>query len=263
MREAATLAKSVDPASRAASAALAVSEAAAYRVCEFIVESAISLPELTPVERESPDCRFEVLPAGGHGFTGEVRWFHQWISPDKATWLKLGDCSEDYLLRFLDQADFLISRDGKHIRCCPLPGTPESTIRHLFLDQVVPLVLSRREPLVLHASGILTREGVIAFVGKSGQGKSTLAACFGQEGFRLISDDYLLLRKMDLGSPQDSGSRFPAIPGSGCGLKPAMEYSASPRKPPKSPTTPTSGGSATLPWYRSPTGHPPSSTCTS
>ena len=39
-------------------------------------------------------------------------------------------------------------------------------------------MLSRRESLVLHASAILTPEGVIAFVGKSGQGKSTLAACF-------------------------------------------------------------------------------------
>ncbi len=212
MSEAATWTKSAGPASLAAGAGLDTPGAARYRVCELLVESTVRLPELTPAEG-SPDCRFQVLPAG-EGFPGDVHWFHQWRSPDQEeTWLKVADRGPDYQLRFLDQADFLISRDGKHISCRPLPGTPESTIRHLFLDQIVPLVLSRRESLVLHASAVLTPEGVIAFVGKSGQGKSTLAACFGQNGFRLISDDYLLLRKMDLAQPGGDWVAIPSYPG--------------------------------------------------
>ena len=190
-----TLANPANSASRAASARLDVTGANRYRVCDLLVESSVPLPELSQVEEGSPECRFEVLPSA-EGFTGDIHWFHEWINADQETWLKLADRGEDYLLRFLDQGDFLISRDGSDIRFCPLPGTPESTIRHLFLDQVVPLVLSRRESLVLHASAILTPQGVIAFIGKSGQGKSTLAACFGQSGFRLISDDFLVLRKM-------------------------------------------------------------------
>jgi hypothetical protein len=195
MSEVATLVNRGDPASRVAEAGLDMTGATRYRVCDLLVESSVPLPELSQVEEGSPDCRFEVLPVA-EGFAEDVHWFHQWITGDKETWLKLADRGEDYLLRFLDQGDFLISRDGRDVRCRPLPGTPESTIRHLFLDQAVPLVLSRRESLVLHASAILTPQGVIAFVGKSGQGKSTLAACFGQRGFRLISDDYLVLRKM-------------------------------------------------------------------
>ena len=50
-----------------------------------------------------------------------------------------------------------------------MPGIPEVTVRHLFLDQVIPLVLSRREPIVLHASAVQTAHSVIAFAGKSGQ----------------------------------------------------------------------------------------------
>ncbi len=189
-----TLANSANPLSRAGSATLDVTGTTRYRVCGLVVESSVPLPELTPVEDGSPDCGFEVFPSA-EGFTGDIHWFHQWEDADQQAWLKLADRGEDYLLRFPDQADFLISRDGSDIRCRPLPGTPESTIRHLFLDQVVPMVLSRQESLVLHASAVLTPQGVIAFVGKSGQGKSTLAACFGQSGFRLISDDYLVLRK--------------------------------------------------------------------
>ncbi len=202
-----TLANSADPLSRAASARLDVAGTARYRVCELVVESSVPLPELTQVEDGSPDCGFEVFPSA-EAYTGDIHWFHQWKDADRQVWLRLADRGEDYLLRFPDQGDFLISRDGSDIRCRPLPGTPESTIRHLFLDQVVPMVLSRQESLVLHASAVLAPQGVIAFVGKSGQGKSTLAACFGQSGFRLLSDDYLVLRKR-----ADDWVAIPSYPG--------------------------------------------------
>ncbi len=196
-----------NPASRVADAALDMTAASRYRVCELLVESFLPLPELTQVEGGTPDCRFAVLPSA-EGFTEDVHWFHQWTDADNQTWLKLADRGEDLLLRFPRRGDFLISRDGRDIRCRPLPGTPQSTIRHLFLDQIVPLVLSRRESLVLHASAILTPQGVIAFVGRSGQGKSTLAACFGQSGFRLLSDDYLVLHKR-----VDDWVAIPSYPG--------------------------------------------------
>lgn len=165
-----------------------------FRVCDLVIESSVPLPELRETAEGTPDCRFQVLPAG-KCFEGGFSWFHHWSTRDDGVWLKFGARGEDYLLRFPDQGDFLIPCDGKEVRCRPLPGTPASTVRHLFLDQVIPLILSRRELLVLHASAVLTAHGAIAFVGKSGQGKSTLAACFGQIGCPLISDDYLVLRK--------------------------------------------------------------------
>ena len=67
-------------------------------------------------------------------------------------------------------------------------------MRHLLLDQVIPLVLSRRERMVLHASAVLTGQGAVAFAGKTGQGKSTLAASLAREGCSLVSDDCLVLR---------------------------------------------------------------------
>ena len=128
-------------------------------------------------------------------FAGEFSWFNQWMFGEEVR-LSFAIRGKDYLLRFPGQADFLISRAGTTVKCQPLPDLPEATIRHIFLDLVIPLILSRREPLVLHASAILMGGGAIAFIGTSGQGKSTLAASHGQIGHPLISDDYLVLREV-------------------------------------------------------------------
>lgn len=132
---------------------------------------------------------------------GNFAWFHHWtVEQDsqedgaREAWAHFARTGDGYLLRFPSCGDFSLSADTAQICCRPLPKIPEVTIRHLLLDQVIPLVLSRREAVVLHASAVLTPHGVIAFAGKSGQGKSTLAASFAQKGCALVSDDCLVLR---------------------------------------------------------------------
>ena len=174
-----------------------------YSICDLVLTSNIALPELTPATAVNTECRFELLPADLLWAEG-VEWFHQWtieadgITEDGARreepWLQLGRSSDAYVLRFPSCAEFIIAKDTNSIRCRPLAHTTEMTVRHLLLDQVVPLILSRRERLVLHASAVLTGHGAIAFAGKSGKGKSTLATSFALEGFPLVSDDYLVLR---------------------------------------------------------------------
>jgi hypothetical protein len=163
------------------------------QVCNLVIQSNILLPELAETT-QPPDYRFELLPQGD-SYPGEHRWFNHWIFRDEVR-LSFAFLDAHYLLRFPDHGDFLVSRAGPEIKCRPLPGVSESTVRHLLLDCVIPLILSRREPLVLHASAILAGSGAIAFIGASGQGKSTLAASHGQLGYPLISDDYLVLRNL-------------------------------------------------------------------
>jgi len=173
-----------------------------YRICDLVLTSNTVLPELATANALGAECRFELLPAGNSS-ADDVDWFHHWtieenendeVEDSKEPWLRFGRTADGYLLRFLSCGDFVVSADTMKIQCRPLPGTPEATVRHLLLDQVIPLVLSRRERIVLHASAVLTRYGVIAFAGKSGQGKSTLAASFAREGCALVSDDCLVLR---------------------------------------------------------------------
>jgi hypothetical protein len=173
----------------------------------MVLASNTTLPELAPAKAFGAECRFELLPPGSPS-ANDAGWFHQWTIERSGVWLRFARTGDGYLLRFPSCGDFFVSADGSRIQCCPLPGTPELTVRHLLLDQVMPLVLSRRERIVLHASAVVTGRGAIAFAGRSGQGKSTLAASLAQEGYSLIADDCLVLRV-----EQECWTALPSYPG--------------------------------------------------
>lgn len=119
--------------------------------------------------------------------------FHTWTFPDGTLWTEFHRANGGYLLRFPDLADFEITADSLHVTGFPAPDVPEATIQHLFLNQVLPLVLSKQGKLVFHASAVEIGDGAIAFVGESGRGKSTLAASFAANGFRFLTDDGLVV----------------------------------------------------------------------
>lgn len=132
-----------------------------------------------------------MLPARA-AFAFEGQWFHRWELPGNQVWLYIGRRESGYLLRFPDLADFEIS--GDHISCYPAPANPPlETLKHLLLDQVLPLLLSQRGQLVLHASAVTGPGGAFAFTGASGHGKSTLAASFSLDGYALLTDDCLVV----------------------------------------------------------------------
>lgn len=68
-------------------------------------------------------------------------------------------------------------------------------MRHLFLDQVLPLILATAGEHVLHASAVEYEGDAVAFVGESGMGKSTIAAAVAKGRGRILADDCLLLNE--------------------------------------------------------------------
>lgn len=173
-----------------------------YSLCNAALESDLAFPELEAVECSEPDFRFTLCPFSVGA--GDCEWMHTWSLPDGTSWLLLGRSASGYLLRFPELADFSVSPHAKEIHCYAAPDTPESTIRHLLLDQVMPLLLSREGHLVLHGSAVSTPKGAIAFVGNTGSGKSTLAASFSRAGIAVLTDDCLLLR--------EEGGHLTAVP---------------------------------------------------
>lgn len=119
--------------------------------------------------------------------------FHEWVFPDGTLWASFHGYGEDYLVRFPGLADFEISTECGAVRCIPELGISDSTLEHLYLNQVLPLVLSKQGKLVFHAGAIETDVGALAFMGASRRGKSTLTASFAGTGFRFLTDDALLL----------------------------------------------------------------------
>lgn len=117
--------------------------------------------------------------------------FQIWTLPDQSVWALFYRRPPGYLLRFPGMADFQISVDGLEVIALPTPGTPEASLQHLYLNQVMPLALTRQGRLVLHGSAIETHGQALAFLGPSGHGKSTLAAAFSTSGQRFLTDDGL------------------------------------------------------------------------
>lgn len=167
-------------------------------LCKFgnvVIKSRFPLG-MVEVAGVEPDYEL-VFPPARDQVSAANHWFHQFPDPDDKPWLSLAKQGLSYLFRFHDLIDFWVSTDGKEIRGHPAPNTPPETIVHLFLDQVMPRVLSQRGRIVLHASAVLTPKGAVAFLGDASRGKSTLTASFCQRGFPGLTDDCLLLHEDD------------------------------------------------------------------
>lgn len=136
-----------------------------------------------------------------------VEPFQQWAFPNGAPWTAFYRSETGYVLRFPNLADFEVSADGSKVTCSPTPGVSEGTADHLFLNQVLPLVLSKRGKLVFHASAVEVPEGAIAFLAEAGRGKSTLAASFALNGYRFLTDDGLVVE-----SDGDGYQVMPSLP---------------------------------------------------
>ncbi|ROZ66374.1 hypothetical protein [Ramlibacter sp. WS9] len=123
--------------------------------------------------------------------------FQQWHLPDSTPWTLFYRRPTHYLLRFPGLGDFEVSQDGRAVQSWPAPGVPSPTVEHLYLNQVLPLALSRQGKLVLHASAVEVGNQCLVFLGESGRGKSTLAASFATSGARFLTDDGLHLEWVD------------------------------------------------------------------
>lgn len=115
--------------------------------------------------------------------------FHQWLSPDGAPWAMFYRQGDNYLIRFVDQIDFLIDGVGGNISAFPVPAVPAHIAQHLYMNFARPFALSLQDALVLHASAIEIEDFAFVFVGDSGSGKSTLTANFCKQGNRFLGDD--------------------------------------------------------------------------
>jgi hypothetical protein len=134
---------------------------------------------------------------------------------DGEPWLSVGRRAGGYLVVLHGYASFWIDHAGREIVCRPEVGAAPEAVEQLLLDQVVPMVLQLRGQPSFHASAVIVERpgagrGVVAFVGASGMGKSTLAASLASPADRageascaafagLFSDDCLAVRPTSAG----------------------------------------------------------------
>ncbi|GIV76711.1 MAG: hypothetical protein KatS3mg050_1105 [Litorilinea sp.] len=168
----------------------------AYQICGYTFYCTFPLRELIPGDDTSPLFRVE-LGNNPPDLASPVQRLNEWYDPDGSVWLAFGKLAEGYLLHFSELARFTLSADARVIRCFPEPDCPPETLRHLLLNQVIPLALAHQGQLVLHGAACAISGRAVAFLGRTGMGKSTLATRLGLAGHPVLTDDCLLLKEAE------------------------------------------------------------------
>ncbi len=158
----------------------------------------------------------EQLPTLTLGLTTSAMVQSAWSgSCNLPTWRgRLGDGCEliiergwtgDLLFTYGDRARFRLDASSERLDCAPERAGLD-WLRAL-ISKIVCNVSIIRGYEGLHASVVDSPEGVLAFAGPSGTGKSTLAAELVHRGFPLFADDVLIL-----GSDASGVQAHPATP---------------------------------------------------
>lgn len=181
-----------------------------YRAYGLIIKADVALPELVPASRTDRGEGRIVVRIGRHRSESPMRGglIAEAALPDGGLWRRVWRAEGGFIVTFASLARFFLATNGDGIVCTHRsPGVAIRSIRHLVLDQLMPLVLSLRGREALHSTAIATPRGVCAFIGPAGAGKSTLVGSFCREGYVSLADDCLSV------ADRHGICAFPAYPG--------------------------------------------------
>ena len=120
---------------------------------------------------------------------------HTQRNPDGSIWAySYSDGSEQWM-HVPGIASFRFGSRGEEAVVVPEPGTPPLSLAILedtYQRAVLPMALQAHGEEVIHASAVLTDNGVVAFCGRSQTGKSTVAYGLHRRGCRVWADDTLV-----------------------------------------------------------------------
>ncbi len=88
-----------------------------------------------------------------------------------------------------------ISQDGRFLACRPYAESTSESFNVYLVTQALSFALVKCGLEPLHATAVAIDGKAALFLGDCGLGKSTLAAAFLQAGYRLLSDDLVVLHK--------------------------------------------------------------------
>ena len=100
--------------------------------------------------------------------------------------------TSEYLLMIPGVANFYV-KDGGSVWVDRAPDAQSADVSTFLLGSVFGALCHQNGLLPLHASSVRSRVGVTAFLGDSGAGKSTMAACLHDRGYGIVSDDICVL----------------------------------------------------------------------
>lgn len=123
--------------------------------------------------------------------------FHSWPGRDEGAATEFYRVDDGYVMRYPGVADFHLHARGNEVQCWP--AAEGVAWQALYEQQVLPLAMAQAGAHVFHGGAVAIDGGAVAFVGRSGLGKSTLVAAFAARGYAFFADDCLLLEESDRG----------------------------------------------------------------
>jgi len=163
-------------------------------------ESTLPLPELSLAPPGPTKFGIRMARGSEAGVTTPRRWI-RWSSTDSgAEWFAVAEEQDGIRFRFADSIEYRVRNlaKGHHqifVSCSR--DTPEETIRHGLIDEVLPALLALDGYAVLHGAGVALRQRALLILGDSGAGKSTLAVAFGLSGAPVLADDCLVMEEQN------------------------------------------------------------------
>ena len=172
--------------------AASVSETYYYRVYGLSLNSALPLPELTL--REAAEEVSEGL------CDVQVRLSEGPPVPSDATIVGIGVWTQDgdVWIDYVGVVKYFV-HNGCEIIVETEPEVDERIIRLYLLNVCLAVILHQRGFLTLHAGAVAINNSVVAFLGFSGEGKSTITAALHNRGYALVSDDVVAI---EMSNPQ-------------------------------------------------------------
>jgi hypothetical protein len=176
-----------------------------YRAYGRVIASDRPLPELERLEG-CPPPDFTVMWKRRAQVSAPARWTMLWRFSTGEPWVTTSVRDGVRHVRFGRYVDCAFLERG--IDVVPRGYATDTTLRHLILDQALPLALASRGSLVVHASAVADGTRAVLLAGRAGTGKSTLAALLARSGLQVLADDGVLVE------PGASGIRaVPSYPG--------------------------------------------------
>ncbi|KEO88634.1 hypothetical protein EH31_16900 [Erythrobacter longus] len=133
--------------------------------------------------------------------------YDRWVAPGGVCMAEFRREGSGFLIRFPGQADFSLQREGETfaITGWPTPDCDGQTLTNLYHNAIEPILGNHHGGLYLHGSAVVApasksgtaEDGVIAFLGLSRGGKTTLAGSFARAGFPFLTEDVIDLRLED------------------------------------------------------------------
>ena len=175
-----------------------------HRYCVYGITVVSDMPLALPEYSQGGLGQVEVLSAHASVFLAAMQG--EGFDPRSDSWYRYASLRDgSTYVRWDSVGEFLVTSDGRRIRCRRLEGASLESFQVYLLGQALSFALVKQRFEPLHATVVVIGGQAVAFLGSNAFGKSTLAACFLAAGDRLLTDDLLLL--------QESAGQILAYPG--------------------------------------------------